>query len=83
MLHYVFRLKNEDGMKIATSYDTNEYLSFQIGAKDVITGELEWVAVDIGSILMLLACHKKISKLEISNFQAAVSVLFGCLSFVC
>ena len=59
MLHYVFRLKNEDGMKIATSYDTNEYLSFQIGAKDVITGELEWVAVDIGSILMLLACRKK------------------------
>ena len=59
MLHYVFRLKNEDGMKIATSYDTNEYLSFQIGAKDVITGEQELVAVDIGSILMLLACRKK------------------------
>ena len=47
MLHYIFKLKNEDGMKIATSYDTNEYLSFQIGAKEVITGEkeprLEWL----------------------------------------
>ena len=43
MLHYIFRLKNEDGLKIATSYDTNEYLSFQIGAKEVITGEQEWV----------------------------------------
>ena len=53
MLHYIFRLKNEDGMKIATSYDTNEYLSFQIGAKEVITGEQEWVAGKIGSILRL------------------------------
>jgi hypothetical protein len=42
MLHYIFRLNNEDGMKIATSYDTNEYLSFQIGGKEVITGEQEW-----------------------------------------
>ena len=41
MLHYIFRLNNEDGMRIATSYDTNEYLSFQIGAKEVITGEQE------------------------------------------
>ena len=28
-------------MKIATSYDTNEYLSFQIGAKHAITGQQE------------------------------------------
>ena len=40
-------------MKIATSYDTNQYLSFQIGAKEVITGQQEWVVGTVGSILML------------------------------
>ena len=51
MLHYIFKLKNEDGMKIATSYDTNEYLSFQIGENEVITGEQEWIAENICLIL--------------------------------
>ena len=38
MMDYVFRLENENGKEIASSYGTDQYLSFQIGGEHVITG---------------------------------------------
>ena len=38
-MHFIMRLENENGPKLASSYDTDEPFSFQVGGKQVIIGK--------------------------------------------
>ena len=38
-MHFIMRLENERGPKLASSYDNDKLFSFQVGGKEVIIGK--------------------------------------------